>query len=104
MVGGFIGFDAIEPKSRHVVPLGKLKNIRFMSIFRFKVWWTTHWVGNCGKDVEHETQMMILDKSDNARPYVLLLPILEGPFRASLQPGTEDYLDISLESGSNKVC
>nr|XP_027125035.1 galactinol--sucrose galactosyltransferase-like [Coffea arabica] len=104
MVGSFIGFDAIEPKSRHVVPLGKLKNIRFMSIFRFKVWWTTQWVGNCGKDVEHETQMMILDKSDNGRPYVLLLPILEGPFRASLQPGTEDYLDICLESGSSKIC
>ncbi|XP_027169863.1 galactinol--sucrose galactosyltransferase-like [Coffea eugenioides] len=104
MVGSFIGFDAIEPKSRHVVPLGKLKNIRFMSIFRFKVWWTTQWVGNSSKDVEHETQMMILDKSDNGRPYVLLLPILEGPFRASLQPGMEDYLDICLESGSSKVC
>ncbi|KAK9278327.1 hypothetical protein L1049_027892 [Liquidambar formosana] len=101
--GSFVGFDSDEPKSRHVVPLGKLRAIRFMSIFRFKVWWTTHWTGNSGKDVEHETQMIILDKSDCGRPYVLLLPLLEGPFRASLQPGEDDYVDMCVESGSTRV-
>ncbi|KAA8540785.1 hypothetical protein F0562_024296 [Nyssa sinensis] len=103
MVGCFVGFDADEPKSRHVVPVGKLRDIRFMSIFRFKVWWTTHRIGNSGKDVEHETQMMMLDKSDSGRPYVLLLPLLEGPFRASLQPGVDDDVDICVESGSTQV-
>lgn len=104
MEGCFVGFDADLPKSHHVMPIGKLKGIRFMSIFRFKVWWTTHWIGNSGKDVEHETQMMILDKNDSGRPYVLLLPLIEGPFRASLQPGADDYVDICVESGSTKVC
>ncbi|KAE8710672.1 DRT111 protein [Hibiscus syriacus] len=33
-VGCFIGFDAEESKSHHVVPIGKLSGIRFMSIFR----------------------------------------------------------------------
>ncbi|KAJ0049304.1 hypothetical protein Pint_15508 [Pistacia integerrima] len=75
-----------------------------MSLFRFKVWWTTHWVGNNGKDLEHETQMLILDKNDLGRPYVLLFPIQEGPFRASLQPGVDDYVDLCLESGSSHVC
>lgn len=103
-VGCFVGFDAGEPKSHHVVPIGKLDGIRFMSIFRFKVWWTTHWIGNSGKDVEHETQMMILDKNDLGRPYVLLLPLLEGPFRASLQPGVDDNVDVCVESGSTQVC
>ncbi|XP_065879929.1 galactinol--sucrose galactosyltransferase-like [Euphorbia lathyris] len=103
--GCFVGFDAEQSKSRHVVPIGKLTGIRFMSIFRFKVWWTTHWIGNTGKDIEHETQIMILDKNDAGRPYVLLLPLLEGPFRASLQAGQiEDYVDICVESGSTKVC
>lgn len=101
--GSFIGFDADEAKSHHVVPVGKLKDIRFMSIFRFKVWWTTHWVGSNGRDLEHETQMLLLDKSSSGRPYVLLLPLLEGPFRASLQPGKDDYVDICVESGSTKV-
>ncbi|KAL0441020.1 UNVERIFIED_CONTAM: Galactinol--sucrose galactosyltransferase [Sesamum radiatum] len=103
VVGCFIGFDAGEPRSRHVVPIGKLRGIRFMSIFRFKVWWTTHWIGNSGKDVESETQIIILDKSDFGRPYVLLLPLIEGPFRASLQSGLDDDLDICVESGSTKV-
>ena len=103
-VGSFIGFDSFEPKSRHVVPIGKLKNIQFMSIFRFKVWWTTHWVGSNGRDLESETQLVILDNSaDTGRPYVLLLPIVEGPFRASLQPGADDYVDVCVESGSTKV-
>ncbi|OMP12800.1 Raffinose synthase [Corchorus olitorius] len=102
-VGSFVGFDAVKADSRHVVPIGKLKNIKFMSIFRFKVWWTTHWVGSNGGDLENETQMVILDRSDSGRPYVLLLPLIEGPFRASLQPGTDDNVDICVESGSTKV-
>ncbi|KAJ0113738.1 hypothetical protein Patl1_02805 [Pistacia atlantica] len=101
--GSFVGFDTVQPSSHHVVPVGKLKNLRFMSIFRFKVWWTTHWVGSNGRDLEHETQIVILDKSDSGRPYVLLLPLVEGPFRASLQPGNDDNVDICVESGSTKV-
>lgn len=103
--GSFLGFDAPTPKSRHVVPIGKLRDTRFMSIFRFKVWWTTHWVGTNGRDVENETQMMILDRPCSGdRPYVLLLPIIEGPFRACLESGkVEDYVDMCLESGSSTV-
>ncbi|KAL8545793.1 hypothetical protein ACS0TY_005788 [Phlomoides rotata] len=104
--GCFVGFDAEEPSSHLVVPVGKLKNIKFMSIFRFKVWWTTHWVGSNGSDLERETQILILDKSDepgNSRPYILLLPLIEGAFRASLQPGADDYIDVCVESGSTKI-
>ncbi|KAI3409195.1 uncharacterized protein J3R85_019639 [Psidium guajava] len=107
--GRFVGFDAAEPRSSHLASIGKLRGIRFMSIFRFKVWWTTHWVGTNGRDLEHETQMVILDRSEEgseaglARPYVLLLPLLEGPFRASIQPGPDDFVDLCVESGSTKV-
>lgn len=103
-VGSFVGFDATESNCRHVVPIGKLKDIRFMSIFRFKVWWTTHWVGSNGQDLENETQIVILEKSDSGRPYILLLPLLEGPFRACLQSGVNDFIDICVESGSSKSC
>ncbi|XP_071692273.1 galactinol--sucrose galactosyltransferase [Rutidosis leptorrhynchoides] len=101
--GCFVGFDALEATSRHVVPIGKLNGIRFMSIFRFKVWWTTHWIGSNGRDLEHETQMLMLECSDSGRPYVLILPIIEGSFRASLQPGKNDFVDVCVESGSTKV-
>ncbi|XVF16338.1 hypothetical protein REPUB_Repub10bG0022900 [Reevesia pubescens] len=102
--GCFVGFDVEEPSSQHVVPLGKLRGIRFMSIFRFKLWWSTHWVGTSGREVEYETQMMILDKNDLGRPYVILLPLIEGSFGSSLQPGDDDNVKICVESGSSKVC
>nr|CAD1842932.1 unnamed protein product [Ananas comosus var. bracteatus] len=93
--GAFVGFDTDEPLSRHVAPVGRLAGIRFMSIFRFKVWWTTHWVGSTGADVEHETQLLVLDRSNTGRPYVLLLPLIEGSFRASLQRGERpDFVDM----------
>ncbi|THF97073.1 probable galactinol--sucrose galactosyltransferase 5 [Camellia sinensis] len=101
--GSFVGFHSAEPKSRHIVPVGKLKGIRFMSIFRFKVWWTTHWIGSNGGDLENETQMVVLDRSDAGRPYVILLPLIEGPFRACLEPGNDDNVSICMESGSTKV-
>ncbi|KRH54342.1 hypothetical protein GLYMA_06G179200v4 [Glycine max] len=105
VVGCFVGFHADEPRSRHVASLGKLRGIKFMSIFRFKVWWTTHWVGSNGHELEHETQMMLLDKNDQlGRPFVLILPILQASFRASLQPGLDDYVDVCMESGSTRVC
>ncbi|CAN0904274.1 Galactinol--sucrose galactosyltransferase [Linum grandiflorum] len=104
--GAFLGFDADVALDRHVIPIGNLNNVRFMSIFRFKVWWTTHWVGSNGRDLEHETQLLLLDTSSSGgRPYVLLLPILEGSFRASFQPGQQngDDVDVCVESGSTKV-
>jgi raffinose synthase len=105
--GSFLGFDAPAARSRHVVPVGRLRGTRFMSIFRFKVWWTTHWVGDSGRDVENETQLMVLDRSGSGsggRPYVLLLPIVEGAFRACLESGkVDDYVDMVVESGSSAV-
>ncbi|CAF1859130.1 BnaC04g56100D [Brassica napus] len=102
--GSFIGFNLDgEPQSRHVASIGKLRDIRFMSIFRFKVWWTTHWVGSKGSDIENETQIIILENSGSGRPYVLLLPLLEGSFRSSFQPGEDDDVAVCVESGSTQV-
>lgn len=108
--GCFVGFDSEDgvPKSWHTASLGRLVGIRFMSIFRFKVWWTTQWVGTRGRDIENETQFLLLDKSgtddvDSFRPYVLLLPIIDGRFRASLRGGTDDNVDVCVESGSTLV-
>lgn len=106
-MGCFVGFDAAdgEPRSRHVASIGKLSGIRFMSLSRFKVWWTTHWVGSTGDDVKSEIQFMILDKDDAvSRPYVLLPPLVEGSSRASLQAGAvPGHLDVCVESGSTRV-
>lgn len=101
--GCFVGFNSVISESRHVVPLGKLKDTKFTSLFRFKCWWTTLWVGNKGSDVEYETQMIMLDRY-SGRPYVLLLPVIEGSFSTSLQAGScNDNVDLCVESGSTQV-
>ena len=94
--GCFLGFRASSADSRHVAPLGQLKNINFSSIFRFKVWWTTLWTGCNGGDLETETQFLMLEPGSD-RPYVLFLPIVEGPFRASLQPGSDDNISVTFK-------
>lgn len=49
---------------------------------------------------------MIILENDTVkqRPYVLLLPLIEGSFRACLQPGqNNNNVDICMESGSTRV-
>ncbi|KAG0495614.1 hypothetical protein HPP92_000305 [Vanilla planifolia] len=103
----FLGFHSATTSSRHVIPLGRLSDTPFLSIFRFKIWWTTHWVGSSGRHVQNETQLLLLDRSAEGRPYVVLFPIVDGPFRASLQPGAaaadNEFIDLCLESGSSSV-
>lgn len=68
-------------------------------------------MGDRGSDLETETQMLLLDTKSKAAadgclgyPYLLILPICEGPFRASLQAGKDDHIDLCMESGSSSVC
>lgn len=44
-----------------------------------------------------------LDSGSSSRPYVVMVPIIEGQFRASLQAGIDDNIDVCVESGSSKV-
>jgi len=62
--GSFIGFNAENPSSRVLNSLGKLKDIKFMSIFRFKVWWATMLSGRNGSDLQIETQLILLHIED----------------------------------------
>lgn len=43
--------DLAGKTESHVTSLGKLKDMRFCSIFCFKVWWMTHRVGNYMEDL-----------------------------------------------------
>lgn len=115
MNGAFIGIDSDRAGSHRVFPIGKLQGLRFMCVFRFKLWWMTQRMGNCGKDIPFETQFLIVeanpgspvsdpsgDREDRAT-YVVFLPILEGDFRAVLQGNAQDELEICLESGCPDV-
>lgn len=64
-------------------------------------------MGTCGKDIPLETQFMLIESKDTTAAelqdaptiYTVLLPILEGPFRAVLQGNDKDQLEICFESG-----
>ncbi|KAI5329680.1 hypothetical protein L3X38_029077 [Prunus dulcis] len=72
-----------------------------MCLFRFKLRWMIPSFGDSGREVPAETQMLLLETREKStvqnglsKPttenslYILLLPVLDGPFRASLQGNT----------------
>ncbi|KAK9154884.1 hypothetical protein Sjap_002364 [Stephania japonica] len=114
VAGAFIGASASDNKSLHVFPVGTLEGLRFMCCFRFKLWWMTQRMGTCGRDVPLETQFMLIESKDETAEavtqegdtptiYTVLLPLLEGNFRAVLQGNDRNEIEICLESGDNTV-
>ncbi|KAM0952016.1 putative glycosyl hydrolase 36, aldolase-type TIM barrel, glycoside hydrolase superfamily [Dioscorea sansibarensis] len=119
VAGAFIGATSNDTKSLHVFPLGTLEGLRFMCLFRFKLWWMTQRMGTCGKDVPLETQFILLEskkndenesgkeeeeeKEEDDTVYTVLLPLLEGQFRSVLQGNELNQIEICLESGDKEV-
>ncbi|KAG1327927.1 putative galactinol--sucrose galactosyltransferase 6 [Cocos nucifera] len=98
--GIFLGAQFAESSCWHVLPLGTLRDVRFMASFRFKLWWMSQKMGDRGRDVPHETQFLLLESKDGEETvYTVLLPLIEGPFRACLQGNARDELELCLESG-----
>ncbi|KAL5750654.1 hypothetical protein ACOSP7_025257 [Xanthoceras sorbifolium] len=115
----FVGATSTTSSSRHVFSLGVLEKYKFLCLFRVKIWWMIPRVGKSGSEIPMETQMLLLEasevsalhhevSSDAAAPaentfYILLLPLLEGQFRTSLQGTPENELQFCIESGDASV-
>lgn len=65
-------------------------------------------MGTCGKDIPFETQFMLIEsketiegdeQEDAPTVYTVLLPLLEGQFRAVLQGNDKNEIEICVESG-----
>ncbi|KAL7189782.1 hypothetical protein ACSBR1_039421 [Camellia fascicularis] len=110
--GVFLGAVLEEEKSRHVVSLGRLRDVRFLACFRFKLWWMAQRMGDQGREIPLETQFLLLETKDGSHlesdggnqndqiVYTVFLPLIEGPFRACLQGNdARDELELCLESG-----
>ncbi|KDP30249.1 hypothetical protein JCGZ_17031 [Jatropha curcas] len=109
--GIFLGAVFDEEKSRHVLPLGTLREVRFMACFRFKLYWMAQKMGDHGKDIPLETQFLLVETKDGSQlesddgneenqiVYTVFLPLIEGSFRACLQGNDNDELELCLESG-----
>ncbi|KAK6260343.1 Glycosyl hydrolases 36 - like 1 [Theobroma cacao] len=100
--GGFLGFSKDESSDGMMNSLGRFTNRNFLSVFRFKTWWSTQWVGTSGSDLQMETQWVVLDVPE-IRSYVIIIPIIEGGFRSALCPGNDGHVMIFAESGSTQV-
>lgn len=89
--GVFLGAVFDGKSSRHVVPLGDLRDVRFLACFRFKLWWMAQKMGDQGRDIPLETQFLLLETKGGSHlesdqiVYTVFLPLIEGPFRACLQ-------------------
>ncbi|VFQ97481.1 unnamed protein product [Cuscuta campestris] len=102
--GLFLGAFFEAESSRHVVPLGKLLGLKFFASFRFKMWWMSQMMGSRGRDLPAETQFLLAELKDGTgeedeEAYCVLLPLIEGKFRASLQGNSGDEVELCLESG-----
>jgi raffinose synthase len=86
------------------------RDLCFMCIFRFKLWWMTQKMGSNGRDIPFETQFLLMEgretfglgdgESHESVVYTVFLPVLEGAFRAVLQGNSSDELEICPESGN----
>ena len=88
---------------------------KFLSLFRVKIWWMIPRVGKSGSEIPLETQMLLLEAREQSvlhdeissdtnytenTFYILLLPVLEGQFRTSLQGTPANELEFCVKSGS----
>lgn len=113
----FLGATSPAPRSRHVFNVGVLEGYRFICLFRAKFWWMIPRVGKSASEIPMETQMLLLDVREESALddenssdmtsestfYVLFLPVLDGPFRTSLQGTSENVLQFCVESGDPSV-
>ncbi|XP_073040177.1 probable galactinol--sucrose galactosyltransferase 2 isoform X2 [Primulina eburnea] len=109
----YLGASSSIRSSRHVFPIGILQEYKFLCLFRHKIWWMIPRFGSSGSDVPIETQMLLLEVTEESAVsdgnssrrlvgnsfYVLFLPVLEGQFRASLQGTSANELQFCVESG-----
>ncbi|KAL5069661.1 hypothetical protein RYX36_020548 [Vicia faba] len=100
--GGFFGFSNEIPSDRLMNSLGSFTGKNFLSVFRFKTWWSSQWVGNSGSDLQMETQWLLIE-IPKIKSYVVIIPIIEKSFRSALHPGSDGHVMICAESGSTKV-
>lgn len=98
--GVFLRFIAEKQQARHVFPIGDFADvIRFTCCHRYEPFWMTAKAGATGADVPPETQYLLAERNDGS--CLLLVPLIDGAFRCSLQGAGENGLALVVESGDD---
>ncbi len=89
---------AAAPSARAVLSLGKLQGVRrFTALHRYEPFWMKACAGQRAGEVPVETQFLLCELENGA--CAVFIPLLDGPFRASLEGQGDDDLALVLESG-----
>ncbi|KAL3939229.1 MAG: hypothetical protein SGBAC_006018, partial [Bacillariaceae sp.] len=92
----FLQVEHTKPKAQHKLSLGKLVSCnRVLTCSRLTRYWMGPAFGDHAKDVPVETQFMLIEMEENG-PYALLLPLVDGGFRASLEPSKHDQNELNI--------
>lgn len=100
--GYFLTVTASEKKAWHRFPLGHLAALRrFTSCYRPYLFFMEPLVGSVEHEIPAETQFLLAERTDGK--YVILLPMLDGAFRSSLEGGEDDQCYLIVESADPGV-
>jgi raffinose synthase len=95
--GVFLIAFAERPHSLHEFPLGRIEGLnRFTSCYREEPFWMKPAAGTGEADVRTETQWLLAETESG--DFVMLVPLLSGSFRFSLD-GRADGLLLTAETG-----
>ena len=100
-VGVFVRFTAAQPTSRLVFPIGEMKISRFMACRRCDPFWMIPEAGVCLGRTPVETQSLLLEMDDST--CVLLIPLVDSPFRGALRGAGENGLELVADTGDSQV-
>ncbi len=96
--GAFLSFSATAPAARHVFEVGAIVDLRrFTACHRYEPFWMKPCAGTRAGEIPHETQYLLCELLDGC--CLLVVPLLDGPFRCSLQSGAGEKLAVCAESG-----
>lgn len=92
------------------------RNCKFVCLFIAKIWWMMPRVGKSASEIPLETQMLLMEVGEESvfdvvddetleepatgnKFYILVLPVLDGAFRTTLQGTPSNELQFCYESG-----
>jgi len=100
--GAFIKFRSRQRSSafsaQFKIPAGFAK---WVAAFRYDPFWMIGRVGDQISDVPAETQFMLAERSNGLS--VIVVPLVNAPFRCSLRGAADDSLELFAETGDSDV-
>lgn len=101
-VGVYLQFSAEKALARLLFPVGDLADIqKFTCCHRYEPFWMTAKAGTQGGQIPIETQYVLAERVDGS--CLLIVPIIDGAFRCSLQGTGEHGIEVVAESGDPTI-